>query len=447
MMASLVGACGGGGGGDDPPPPSGSILGIPDRDHGPSTPGDIDGDGIADDDDNCPSIANADQRDACGYRRPAEPSGGLIPEGLGRINYHRRNLGLNEVVEDPDQSEGCRLHVAYLIELSNEVGSPQLQHGEDPSKPYYTEQGAQAGGDSVLSLGTPDIAAAVDQWINSLYHRLPLIHPGLEEVGIYHDGSYGCVQYRSGTRGRAAPHPIPFPAADIQFADRQFFGAESPCPTVEDPLGGGACPPSATIATLGLHGHGVLTDVSGSISRIDTGEAVPLFKTYWDGGPTPHEQMGYLEGSIALIPEPSTALVRAPYQVEVNATVDGEPRTYRWRFHIQGGIPEDTECDFFGSQGTFEDAVPVTIADINGRICDEPDFFRIRDAGTYKVTLNFDPSYGWLQLHVYDAGQSLLESATERESTLSLDNVPGMGFIEIRGATAEDIGPYVLLIE
>ncbi|MBZ0121119.1 MAG: thrombospondin type 3 repeat-containing protein, partial [Sandaracinaceae bacterium] len=35
---------------------------IPDEEHGPITDADIDGDGIANDNDNCPSVANADQR-------------------------------------------------------------------------------------------------------------------------------------------------------------------------------------------------------------------------------------------------------------------------------------------------------------------------------------------------------------------------------------------------
>src|SRR5688572_4076734 len=83
--------CGGG------PPPQGP-LGIPDAMHGPSTDGDIDGDGVPNASDNCPSLANTDQRMACNYPFPAPaPEGELVPDALARLNFYRSLVGLSPV--------------------------------------------------------------------------------------------------------------------------------------------------------------------------------------------------------------------------------------------------------------------------------------------------------------------------------------------------------------
>ena len=82
---------------------------------------------------------------------------------------------------------------------------------------------------------------AVDLWINSLYHRLPLLHPGLMRIGaaVVTSGrnTWTCIQYRPGTDGSVrAPHEIFWPPPDVPNTDRTFNGNEGPCPTADDPL-------------------------------------------------------------------------------------------------------------------------------------------------------------------------------------------------------------------
>ncbi|HJL16382.1 MAG TPA: CAP domain-containing protein [Sandaracinaceae bacterium LLY-WYZ-13_1] len=424
-------------------------LGVPDDAHGPPTDDDIDGDGVPNGMDSCPSLANADQRAVCDYpTAPPEPTGDVIADGLARLNWHRSMLGLPPVTEADTFSEGCRLHLSYLQQLSAELGSPQLSHSEDLSKPYASEEGNRAGIDSVLSLGRSDIGDAVDGWMNTLYHRLPLIHPGLQEVGIAYaeEGSYACVQYRRGTDASAvAPHPIRWPPPDVMQTDRTFTGNESPCPTAEDPLGGGACPPSAAIATLGLHGHGALSDVEAEILRLDTGESLPLFRTYHANGPSPHEMMGYLEGTVALVPEPESELARALYEVRVRATVGGEAEEYRWRFHVQGGLNEDVECDLFGPQGDFDSAISIDVADIEGKVCDAPDFYRLSDEGSFDVTLHYDPARD-LDLVIYGPDREPISEVTGPETPARIERVEGMSYLEVRSASGA-MGPYTLSVE
>ena len=444
-LALLAAGCGGGGGDT----PGTADLGVPDPDHGAIVDGDIDGDGVPDASDNCPSLANRDQRPLCDYPfPPPEPTGAVVADALARLNFWRDLVGLAPVVEDPALSRGCQVHLDYLQMYAADHGQPyHLAHEEDASLPYASAEGNQAGVDSVLSYGQSDVMGAVDGWIDTLYHRLPLFHPGLTRVGVAFESRYACILYRQGTdAGARASHPILWPLADTLYTSPQFGGAESPCPTAEDPLGGGDCPPSAAIATVGLHGR-ALSAVSGRIARVDTGEEVPLFRTYYEGGPSPHEQMGYLDGHVALVPEPMSTLVATEYEARVDATVDGTPQTFRWRYRVGGGVRQDAMCDVFRRMNfDFARAIDVTAASIQARICGEPMFYRLRDTGNYRVSLEYDPRFGALELHVYDASQVELGVASGGDGNLRVENVPGRGYIEVRGHDGA-VGGYRLLIE
>jgi hypothetical protein len=441
LLPLAITSCGGGGN----PLPDDWITGVPDGDHGASTTEDIDGDGIANGDDNCPSIANADQRAACTYTAVPEPAGDPVEDGLARLNHYRLMVGLAPVEASEEFSRGCEAHVSYLTMLSAELGGPQLTSEEDPSKPYYSGEGAQAGPDSVLSLGTENIAQAIDEWMSSLYHRLPLLHPGLTTVGIAHANEYACIQFRRGTVGVSAPHPVQWPAPDHLCAARRYGGEESPCATNADPLAPGQCPPSGTIATLGLYGRGPITDVTGTLTRVTDGSAIDLSNIYWDGGESAHEQQGYLSDSIALVPQPNTELSTGEYEVAIGAAVNGEPETFRWRFQISDPIAVDVMCDVFGPQGTLDTAVPVNTAEIYGRLCETPHFFFIRAAGVYRARLSFEPCAAAMEIHIYDAARNELR-VVDGPSPIVLTDIGGMSYIEVRAKNGAS-GPYQLTIE
>ncbi|MCC7536394.1 MAG: thrombospondin type 3 repeat-containing protein, partial [Deltaproteobacteria bacterium] len=338
LLVLLLAACSG----DDDPIASGPPA-IPDPVRGPSVVGDIDGDGRADARDNCPSIANRDRRRACDYPEAPVPTGDVVSDGVAHLSWTRSLVGLGPVVNDAELTHGCEIHLAYLRRRSEELGEPVLTHEEDLSLDYASEEGNDAGIASVLSIGRGGIAEAIDGWMGTLYHRLPLIHPGLARVGVAAGDGYACVQYAPGTDARAAaPYPILWPPPDLVGAARAFAGSESPCPTVDDPFAGGARPGSATIASIGLNGMGAMSDVSATLARLDTGDVVPLFRLYYDGGPTEHEQQGYLDGTIALVPEPGSTLDRAAvYEVTVDAALSGAAQTFRWRFATGRPLPVD----------------------------------------------------------------------------------------------------------
>lgn len=417
-------------------------LGRPDPTHGPVTDGDIDGDGVANDLDICPSLANTDQTTRCDYEPPPTD----VTDALERLNFWRAQLGLAAVTEDSTLTAGCVAHLDYLqAYAAAHGGRPYLSHEEDTSLPYSSPEGAAAGINSVLSYGEMNGAQAVDGWLATLYHRLPLVHPGLNRVGVAFEAGYACIEFRTGTdAGVAAPHPILWPVADSIYTDPVFGGYESPCPTVEDPLAGGDCPMGAAIASVSLQGH-TFSDVEGTVTRIDTMEPVPLIHVFFDGGPTPHEQMGYLEGSIALVPEPGTMLARATYEVSIQMNMDGAATNLRWRFSV-GSIDQTLGCDLFGPQGSFAQAIDVTNASFNGRVCDASDFYLIRGTDLHSLSLQYDRRVGALELVVYDAAQNQTAISAEHDGTESLSGIVGGSYIEVRGSGGA-MGGYILTIE
>jgi uncharacterized protein YkwD len=432
-----------------PPRPTGmGTIGVPDAMHGPSTEADIDGDGVPNEMDFCPSLANADQRDVCTYlAEPPASTGDVAADAVARLNFWRDQLGLARVTEDPALSHGCQAHVDYLLACGEQLGHPILSHDEGGAAgcpDLATAEGAAAGGASVLSLGQIDIGASIDGWLDTLYHRLPLIHPGLQRIGVAFEGTTACVQYRPGTIVAAAPHPILWPVADSTFTRPTFGGAESPCPTLENPMGGGECPSSAAIASIGLHGH-TLANPMGHITRLDTGDELPLFHLWWEGGGSSSEGP-YVEGTIALVPEPGTELARAVYEATVDVDVDGTPTTYRWRFGI-GSIDQTLGCDLFGPQGDFATAIAVTAASLNGRVCTTPDFYRIRPPGSYRASLQYEPHVGRLELVAYDADRNQIGVGMEHDGTEVVMGIPTQGYVEVRGEGGTAVGGYVLVIE
>lgn len=447
---ALVPACENG-----PPPDPGSIRGRPDPSHGPITDGDIDGDGVANDADNCPSLANADQRDVCEYPfPPPEPTGDPTVDGIARLNFWRDILGLDPVENDEALTAGCQAHIDYMQAVAMEMGQPfVILDEEDPGHPSYTAEGAEAAGSALLGFGYPNAQSGINGWLDLVFHRLPLIHPGLHHVGLAFEiaGSTGagylCVRVDAGTDGsRAAPHPILWPPGDSAFANPVFAGGELPCANVGTPTTVMECNPGALIPSLGLHGR-TISDVTATMTRTDTGEAVEILQTFRDGGPGPVERGGLVEGSIVIAPPEGSEIAPTEYEVRVSATVDGAAQEYRWRFRAGPAIDQSLACDVFRRMNfSFDRAVDVTAATFRARVCDMPMFYRVRDAGSWRITLDYDPRYGDLELVAYDASRAEVGHVMENDGREQLEGVPGMGYVEVRGAGGAQ-GGYVLLVE
>jgi len=84
---------------------------------------------------------------------------------------------------DPDLSEGARAHAAYLAKHPEQAAAWPDAHEEYPDREGYSARGNSAGMHAVIAPGVRSPQDAIDGWMGTFYHRLPLIDPGLIGIG------------------------------------------------------------------------------------------------------------------------------------------------------------------------------------------------------------------------------------------------------------------------
>ncbi len=92
---------------------------------------------------------------------------------------------------DAALSRGCRLHAKYLV--VNEDRAGLIAGNEDAKYPEATPEGARAAKAGLVAQGVADPAETVDPWMNTFYHRIPILAPELRKVG------FGCAPYPNGS--------------------------------------------------------------------------------------------------------------------------------------------------------------------------------------------------------------------------------------------------------
>jgi hypothetical protein len=158
-----------------------------------------------------------------------------IATTLQLLNAARAEAGLQPVTVSASMSEGCYSHARYLaLNQGNERVSGMHAHEEDPSLEGYSLAGRAAAERSVIHYVTPSVA--VEGWMRTFYHRIPLLQPNLTEVGIgYYRGEgypVSLVDCISGTTGDDAQAVVYFPNAG-QADVPTMMGPEIPHPVGE----------------------------------------------------------------------------------------------------------------------------------------------------------------------------------------------------------------------
>jgi uncharacterized protein YkwD len=106
-------------------------------------------------------------------------------EGVLRaVNAARAAAGLDLVALDEELSKNCHHHAHYI---ARNADHPSIQglgiHNEDPKLPGYSEAGDRTGKAAIITIH-PQVETAVDTWLSTFYHRLPLLHPDLKRIGF-----------------------------------------------------------------------------------------------------------------------------------------------------------------------------------------------------------------------------------------------------------------------
>ncbi|NEQ35145.1 MAG: hypothetical protein F6K40_01995 [Okeania sp. SIO3I5] len=161
---------------------------------------------------------------------------------LDYVNFYRATANLPPVTENPLWSADAVKHSKYLVK------NDTTGHTEDPNKPWYTPEGAEAGGSGNVTTHyttTMSDAEAIDDWMPAPFHAVAILDPELEQVGFgmyrEEDGGIQSAATLDVIRGlgeipSSVKFPIAWPAngATIPASIRQFT-SEWPDPLTSTP--------------------------------------------------------------------------------------------------------------------------------------------------------------------------------------------------------------------
>jgi hypothetical protein len=80
-------------------------------------------------------------------------------------------------------SRGSQAHAEYLLMHPEQMAAWPDAHEEFIDREGFSPEGSWAGSHSVIAPGVRDAEGAVAAWMGTFFHRLPLIDPGLLQVG------------------------------------------------------------------------------------------------------------------------------------------------------------------------------------------------------------------------------------------------------------------------
>lgn len=243
---------------------------------------------------------------------------------VDRINLHRKAAGLEPVVFDPALSKGCAAHAAYLV---TNVDHPSTQglglHSEDPKLPGYTKEGERAGKASVIFLGLEG-EQAVDGWVGSFFHRIPLLQSRLRKVGygVAKGGPAKVTVVLDATNGLGPTKDstvVLYPAEDQKDVPLRFV------PEIPDPIPDRVGPSGFPVTAIFAEGA-LVKDVKASLKDA-AGDDVPVSLS----SPEKPAAADYQRNTVGLIPV-KPLRPRTAYTVTIAAQVRGKAWLKTWTF-------------------------------------------------------------------------------------------------------------------
>lgn len=252
---------------------------------------------------------------------------------IDRVNHYRSLVGLGPVTLNRDINEATLAHAEYdarhnLAGHTENEGDDgftgtwpwdRMRHFGYDDFTYATEVCSTrwASSDDVLGI---DPAWAVDSWIDTVYHRLPLINPNVYEAGFGASKKKNRVAYVMDLANPGFSNKtqtIHYPVNGQENVPTEFLGDETP-----DPLPGKTYPVGYPV-TITFSGYSNIV-----LKRVeftdDTGADVEFYKLL------PFSDK-FIGDSLAIIPvqplKPDMV-----YHVSVSAETDGQPVYIEWQF-------------------------------------------------------------------------------------------------------------------
>ncbi len=247
-----------------------------------------------------------------------------------QVCSYRKLAGCAPVEVDLELSVGAEAHALYLF--VNE-GSAKLAgmgvHEEHKDLAGYTDAGARCAATCDIAWGHAE--QAVDQWMGTFYHRVPLLAPKLAKIGVgkkdgLKDGTVVVADMQSGIDAARADEPkfVLFPAPDQQGVPHAFAG-EMP-----DPIPAGTKGTAGYPVTLTAYDDKANAIDGVTVTRLlgPDGKEVPC----WTSTPQAPARADFGQGNtIALIPK-AALTGKSKYTVEIRCEVGGAAFEKTWSF-------------------------------------------------------------------------------------------------------------------
>ena len=257
----------------------------------------------------------------------ADQAGVRAGQMVKRLNDVRAIAGLAPVTLDADLSLGCRNHARYLALNPRHPATQGLgAHKEDAKLPGATPQGAKAGMAADIALGDIEPLHALDGWMATLYHRIPLLDPHLQRIG------FGCARgemlgwitvldVKSGKAEGKLSSPILYPVDGQKGVPLAFPPREIPNPLPEDAGIRAGYPITAT-----FDWKAPLLMAAGSLED-ERGQVVPCWFSSQESPANPKHG----QSTACLIPKTPLA-PNTSYRVAMSGTWKGALWKKKWQF-------------------------------------------------------------------------------------------------------------------
>jgi uncharacterized protein YkwD len=256
-------------------------------------------------------------------------------QALGHVNAYRAAAGLAAVRLDPALSKGCMQHAKYMLLNKDSDAMVGLEaHKQRPDLPGATPAGAACGKAADLFPGVAGLGVAIDGWMAGIYHRRPMLDPGLKTIGVGYaalpDGSLmAALMFGESTKKGA--WPVRYPAADQTGVPLEYAN-EIPNPIPGQGTGGYPL-------TLQFPAFDEVTEVRASL--IDSRKAkVPFHLSDPEHPATSFGQYGV----VSVIPKRLLAPDQR-YTIQIDATWKGKAQTWTWSFTTIALRPLDAADD------------------------------------------------------------------------------------------------------
>ena len=271
---------------------------------------------------------------------------------IAQLNAIRSEAGLAPVRVDRAIQSAAQRHAEYL--LDNDSADGAAAHTESPdldgfSGEHYWERMAASGVDltETPALGEvvathPRAASAVVHWMETAYHRLPLLSPNASSVGygqaLDGDRSVNVMNLGAYTRDDGGwPTLVPYPAPNAIDVPLSWDGLEYPAPPA--PPGGF---PSGPVISLSSS-LGVEVRIAEHLVFGAGGASEPHVLLSSENDPN-------LERSSAVVLYPTDPLQpEMDYTVHLTGTLDGVPFERRWTFRTRPAACQPGPADGCGA--------------------------------------------------------------------------------------------------